>query len=141
MKNNNLKTTFKSFLTEKNDWTVDYTLNDNDDLNIRYNDTYITKTPAKKWFQKQITGLDKFMSKKYPNNIFYEKDDELLFVYYHNDHTLRIAYFIWHTLKSKYHMNDDEIIDLIIDMVKKYLRLENVVPKQGITTPTSVIYK
>ena len=129
MKKNNIKTTFKSFLIEQNDWTVDYTLDNKDNLNIKYNDDYITKTPAEKWFLEQITDLKEIKSNNFPNSIFYKKNGEILFEYHKKTKIFWCHYRkIWLFLETEFGLNYQDTSKLIKRMVEEHLNLGDITP-------------
>jgi len=85
--------------------------------------------PEERWFIDILYDLKGYISDKYPDSIFYKKNNEILFKY-----DSKTGYFycdyddIWLIFQSKYHINYKQISELIKDKVEEHLKLKNVTP-------------
>ena len=65
--------------------------------------------------------------KKYPNNLFWKKDGEVVMKLDGEDNNLWVAYdSIWSIIESKYYLKQYEVKDLIEDVVAEHWKIEGV---------------
>ena len=86
-------------------------------------------SPAEKFLYLIFWNLEEYYSDKYPNSIFYKKDNDVLFEYNKKNGKIWCHYDkIWSVLKLNYGLNDQEIKDLIKGVVWETLKLKEVIP-------------
>ena len=90
---------------------------------------YSRLKPEESWFIDILWNLKEYTSDKYPDSIFYKKDDILLFEY-----NLKFGYFcydfskIWLVFYKKFGLNSQEMNTLIKGLVEEHLNLKGVTP-------------
>ena len=85
--------------------------------------------PADRFLYSIFFNLKEYYSAKYPNSVFYKKDNEILFEYDKKNGKFWCHYYkIWSVLESNYGLNKQEIKELIKDMAWKTLKLKEVTP-------------
>ena len=86
-------------------------------------------SPAEKFIYSIFFNLKEYYSDNYPNSVFYEKNNEVLFRYDKKTGNFWCHYYkIWKVLKIKYGLKYQEIRDIIKDVVWVILKLKEVTP-------------
>ena len=62
------------------------------------------------------------------DDIYYRKDDDLLFYYQKNENIFGVRYDIWRKFRSKYNLNYQEIKELLTGIVEEVLNYKDVTP-------------
>ena len=79
---------------------------------------------AKKWLTDNYGDLEEYETDKYPNNIFYMKDGEVILDYNRKNGDCRINYYeIWSFLKSVFQLDFEEIQDITKEWVEEHYKL------------------
>jgi|SRR5690554_4198262 len=63
------------------------------------------------------------------DNIEYRKDDKLLFFYKKNEDVFCFKYDIWLNFESKYNLNHQELMELLVGVVEEVLNYKGVTPR------------
>ena len=88
----------------------------------------------KVWFKSLLNSLDQKVYDRYPNSIFYVKDNEVYMEYDKENGYLWISYDkIWSVFQLKYHMEDLQIQRFIKDMMEEHYKLRGLTPYTGFT--------
>src|SRR5690606_37205922 len=83
------------------------------------------KQDLKKDFIELLTGCNiSFLG----DDIYYRKDEKLLFYYQKKDNYFNIIYSIWVNFESKYNLNSRELRDLLVGVVEDVLNYKGVTP-------------
>jgi hypothetical protein len=67
------------------------------------------------------------------DDIYYRKDEKLLFYYQKKDNYFNVRYSIWVNFENKYKLNYQELRDLLVGVVEDVLNYEGVTPHQFLT--------
>jgi len=62
------------------------------------------------------------------DDIYYRKDEKLLFYYQKNENIFGVRYDIWRKFRSKYNLNYQEIKELLTGIVEEVLNYKDVTP-------------
>jgi hypothetical protein len=88
------------------------------------------------FLREKLNALTIKLSDKYPNSVFYMKNDKVLFELYQNDDGNRYFYVryndIWSDFDTKYGMSYDDIKTFIKNVVETDLKLESITPKYSV---------
>ncbi len=80
---------------------------------------------AKKWLTKNYGNLEKFESNRYPNYIFYMKDDIVIFDYNRKNGRCYINHDeVWSFLQSVFRLEDEEIKEITKEWVEEDYKLK-----------------
>ena len=85
------------------------------------------------WFKSILDGLTVYLNDRYPDSVFYKKENEILFELCKSKNDDKIYFFVnyekvWSVFYAKYKMKYDDIQLFIKEQVEKHLKLEGVTP-------------
>ena len=69
------------------------------------------------------------------DDIYYRKDEKLLFYYQKNENIFGVRYDIWRKFRSKYNLNYQELKELLVGIVEDVLNYKGVTPDYGNILP------
>ena len=103
---------------------------------------YSRLKPEERFLINMLLNLKEYVSDRYPDFIFYKKDNEILFHYNLKSHVFFCDYNkIWSIFETKYHLNDNKIKELIKGIVEEYLKFKNVTPNMVLTSADAEVEK
>jgi hypothetical protein len=83
--------------------------------------------PEERYLFGLFSEITEFVSKKYPNYIFYEKDNVIIFEYNTINKNFNINMNIMEIfLKNRYNLLDTDIFNLVNNVATNYLKIKNI---------------
>ena len=80
---------------------------------------------AFKWLNDNYSDLEKFETEKYPDYIFFIKDNKVIFDYDKKYRIVRLNYYeIWVTLEKYFNLDYDQVRDIPRKWVEEYYNLD-----------------
>jgi hypothetical protein len=103
---------------------------------------YLTYPVENLFFELTKDIIIKYDEIKYPNSIFYFKDDICIFKYDKNNGYFYCDYYrYWSKFYEKFGFNYNQISDLTKDMVEKHFNLKGVTPNTNSFTMVTRVEK
>ena len=90
---------------------------------------YSRLSDEERFFLETIDGIEPFKSDKYPQSIFWKKNDTILLDMDYKLGCLRVNYkLIWSVFENKYGYDYNDIQSFVEDMVDRHIKLESIAP-------------